>query len=107
MTDRAQTWHDQPAEAALDSIRHLLAPRARVRRGGLRREVEATALVPGDIVFVSSGDRVLADLRLIEARGLRIDESALTGDPTEGALLTLCAQERTRPDRRTGRLATH
>ncbi len=73
------------AEAALDSIRHLLAPRARVRRAGQRREIEASTLVPGDIVFLSSGDRVPTDLRLIEARSLRIDESALTGEsvPTD------------------------
>lgn len=73
------------AEAALDSIRHLLAPRARVRRAGQRREIDASTLVPGDIVFLTSGDRVPADLRLIEARSLRIDESALTGEsvPTD------------------------
>ncbi|WBY01908.1 cation-transporting P-type ATPase [Ramlibacter tataouinensis] len=68
------------AESAMDAIRSLLAPRAVVRRDGQRREIEAAQLVPGDIVFLASGDRVPADLRLLEARELRVDESALTGE---------------------------
>jgi len=68
------------AEAALDAIRELLAPRATVIRAGVRREVEAAALVPGDLVALASGDRVPADLRLVEVNELRVEEAALTGE---------------------------
>ncbi|NMG66304.1 HAD-IC family P-type ATPase [Azoarcus indigens] len=68
------------AEQALDAIRDMLSPHAAVRRDGHRREIEASELVPGDIVFLASGDRVPADLRLVEARNFRVDESALTGE---------------------------
>ena len=68
------------AEKALQAIRHMLAPHARVLRGGQQWEVDAAELVPGDIVRLASGDRVPADLRLLELQNLRIDESALTGE---------------------------
>lgn len=68
------------AEKALDAIRNLLSLRAMVLREGRRREVDATGLVPGDIVLLGSGDKVPADLRLTDVRSLRIDESALTGE---------------------------
>ncbi|ATE59202.1 cation-transporting P-type ATPase [Thauera sinica] len=68
------------AERALDAIRDMLSPHAHVLRDGRRQEIAADALVPGDIVFLASGDRVPADLRLLDVRSLRIDESALTGE---------------------------
>lgn len=68
------------AEQALEAIRGMLAPRASVLRDGRRLSVDATELVPGDIVLVEAGDRVPADLRLIEARGLRVEEAILTGE---------------------------
>ncbi|PSJ23615.1 carbonate dehydratase [Halomonas sp. ND22Bw] len=68
------------AEQALARIRDLLAPSAQVLRGGRRQEVPAEALVPGDIVLLESGDRVPADLRLLEARRLRHQEATLTGE---------------------------
>jgi magnesium-transporting ATPase (P-type) len=68
------------AERALQAIRHLLAPRAVVVRDGRPVETDAAALVPGDVVVVASGDSVPADARLLQARGLRVDESALTGE---------------------------
>ncbi|PAU74228.1 cation-translocating P-type ATPase [Halomonas salipaludis] len=70
------------AEQALDSIRNMLSPQAKVLRGGQRQTIDAEALVPGDIVMVESGDRVPADLRLIEAKRLRTEEAALTGEST-------------------------
>ncbi|MFP5384128.1 MAG: cation-transporting P-type ATPase [Gammaproteobacteria bacterium] len=68
------------AEQAVDAIRRLLSLRAVALRDGTRREIDADELVPGDIVFLQSGDKVPADLRLLEVRSLRIEESALTGE---------------------------
>ena len=68
------------AEQALEGIRKMLSLRAHARREGQWSEVDADGLVPGDIVRLRSGDRVPADVRLIEATNLRIEESALTGE---------------------------
>ncbi len=68
------------AEAALEAIRGMLSPHAQVLRDGRRQEIDAAELVPGDIVFLVSGDRVPADLRLIEVKSLKIEEAALTGE---------------------------
>jgi magnesium-transporting ATPase (P-type) len=68
------------AERALQAIRHLLAPRAVVLREGRQHDVDAADLVPGDIVLLASGDSLPADVRLLQARNLRVDESALTGE---------------------------
>ncbi|PWB41584.1 MAG: carbonate dehydratase [Rhodocyclales bacterium] len=73
-------FQEGKAEAALDAIRNMLSLTAVVLRDGRRREIPAEELVPGDIVFLASGDKVPADLRLIEARSLRVDEAALTGE---------------------------
>src|SRR5262249_15112624 len=73
------------AEKALDSIRNMLSSEARTVRGGETRTISAEQLVPGDIVLVESGDKVPADLRLVDAKNLRTEEAALTGEsvPTE------------------------
>jgi magnesium-transporting ATPase (P-type) len=68
------------AEAALASIRKLLSVSAVVVRGGEKLQIPAEELVAGDIVLLASGDRVPADLRLLEANNLLIDESSLTGE---------------------------
>lgn len=68
------------AEKAMKSIRALSAPRAEVRRDAQRKSIPAGELVPGDIVFLEAGDRVPADLRLMEAKTFRVDESLLTGE---------------------------
>ena len=68
------------AEKALDAIRNMLSSNALVMRDGKRVTVPAEDLVPGDIVFLQSGDKVPADLRLFSVRDLRIEEAALTGE---------------------------
>ncbi|HMO47552.1 MAG TPA: cation-transporting P-type ATPase [Rubrivivax sp.] len=68
------------AESALDAIRAMLSPHALVLRAGRREEIDAAQLVPGDLVLLASGDRVPADLRLLQVKELRVDESALTGE---------------------------
>jgi len=75
------------AEAAMAAIRDMLAPHAAVLRDGARVTVSGTELVPGDIVLLEAGDKVPADLRLIEAQGLAAQEAMLTGEsvPVEKA----------------------
>ncbi len=68
------------AAEALEGIRSLLSPTAVVVRGGKRVEVDAEELVPGDLVRLESGDRVPADLRIVEALSPRVDEALLTGE---------------------------
>jgi calcium-translocating P-type ATPase len=81
------------AEAAIAAIRRMLAPRATVLRDGRRQSVPGETVVPGDIVLVEAGDRVPADLRLIEARGLAAEEAMLTGEsvPVSKALEPVAA----------------
>ena len=75
------------AEKALEAIRHLLAPHARVWRDGRAHDVDAATLVPGDVVALASGDSLPADVRWLQTHNLRVDEAALTGEsvPVEKA----------------------
>ncbi len=75
-------FQERHAEHAVRALRGLLAPRARVRRDGRVIDSAARALVPGDLVLLESGDGVPADLRLVDATGLLVDESLLTGEST-------------------------
>jgi magnesium-transporting ATPase (P-type) len=68
------------AEKALDSIRNMLSAEARTVRGGETRMIPAEQLVPGDVVILESGDKIPADLRLVDAKNLRTEEAALTGE---------------------------
>ncbi len=71
---------EKRAEQALKALRQLAAPEANILRDGHRITVPAHALVPGDIVFLEAGNYVPADVRLLDAVNLQIDESALTGE---------------------------
>ncbi len=81
------------AEAALDALRRLSSPRARVVRDGEVRVIEATDVVVGDLLVLETGDRVAADARLLTVTDLRVDESALTGEsePAEKSLPAVAA----------------
>jgi len=68
------------AEKAIASLSRMLACHAAVLRDGRTLRIDAEGVVPGDVVLLQSGDRVPADLRLIRAKGLQADESALTGE---------------------------
>lgn len=72
-----QEWR---AEKALESLKRLLAHTCKVRRGGEEHIIDSTTLVPGDLVFVEAGDQIPADLRLVTATNLKVDESLLTGE---------------------------
>ena len=81
------------AENAMAAIRQMLAPHASVLRAGQRISVDAADLVPGDIVVLEPGDRVAADLRLLDAHGLQVQEAILTGEslPVEKATAPVAA----------------
>ncbi|AQA06153.1 carbonate dehydratase [Mycobacterium sp. MS1601] len=68
------------AERALESIRNMLSVSAQVRRDGEWVNVDSESIVPGDVVRISSGDRIPADMRLLRVTNLQVEESALTGE---------------------------
>jgi magnesium-transporting ATPase (P-type) len=68
------------AEKALSAIRKMISPQANVWRDARRTSIAVADLVPGDLVLIEAGDRVPADMRLIRAHGLLIDEAMLTGE---------------------------
>ena len=70
------------AERALESIRNMLSLEAVVIRDGKKQTIDAVELVPGDIVQLKSGDKVPADIRLVQSKDFRLEESALTGEST-------------------------
>ena len=73
-------FQEGKAEKAIDAVRNMLSQQAVVIRDGHRQQVAAEELVPGDIVFIQSGDRVPADLHLHKLKELNIDEALLTGE---------------------------
>ena len=81
------------AEKALESIRRMLSAEARTLRGGETRMIAAEQLVPGDVVLLESGDRIPADLRLIDTKNVRTEEAALTGEsvPSEKSVEAVAA----------------
>ncbi|WP_071795033.1 cation-translocating P-type ATPase [Natronohydrobacter thiooxidans] len=68
------------AEAALEALRDMLAPRANVIRAGERMSIPGSDLVPGDVVVLEAGDKIPADLRWLELAGLTVEEAILTGE---------------------------
>ena len=73
-------FQERKAEKSLEALKTLSAPKAQVLRNGQWIKIPSRELVPGDVIRFSSGDRVGADVRLIEISGLEIEESALTGE---------------------------
>lgn len=68
------------AEKALDALKNMSAPHAKVIRGGVERVMDAANLVPGDLIRLEAGDFVPADARLLHSASLKSEESALTGE---------------------------
>ena len=68
------------ADKAMEAIKEMLSPRAKVLRDGKRMTIDGEALVPGDIIMLESGDKVPADLRLLTAHGVTVQEAILTGE---------------------------
>ncbi len=71
---------ESKAEKALDALKSMSAPHARVLRDGTEQIIDAASLVPGDILRLEAGDFVPADARLLHSAGLKSEESALTGE---------------------------
>ncbi len=71
---------ESKAEKALDALKNMSAPHARVIRDGTERVIEASELVPGDIIRLEAGDFIPADARLLYSVSLKAEESALTGE---------------------------
>ena len=73
-------YQEGKAEKALDALKNMSAPHARVIRDGEEKIIDASELVPGDIIRLEAGDFVPADARLLHSAGLKSEESALTGE---------------------------
>ena len=73
-------YQEGKAEKALDALKNMSAPHARVVRDGAETVIDAAQLVPGDIIHLEAGDFVPADCRLLQSAGLKSEESALTGE---------------------------
>ncbi|GAB3540550.1 cation-transporting P-type ATPase [Noviherbaspirillum agri] len=73
-------FQEHRAEAALAALKNMLAPSARVRRGGEVQQIKAPELVPGDILLLEAGDRIPADARVLSAHSAEVAEAALTGE---------------------------
>lgn len=88
-------FQEAKAEETIDALKEMAAPNATVRRDGQIHTVKSDELVPGDIVLLEAGDVVPADLRLVEVAGLKVEESALTGEsvPVEKTNATLSGQD--------------
>lgn len=73
-------FNEYKAEKTVEALKKLVGYKARVRRGGQVMEVDATQMVPGDIVLLEAGQKVPADIRLIEVNDLQANEASLTGE---------------------------
>lgn len=71
---------EEKAEKSLEALKKMSAPNAKVRRNGKIQEIEASQVVPGDVVILEAGNYVPADCRLIDSYNLQIEESSLTGE---------------------------
>jgi Ca2+-transporting ATPase len=84
-------YQEGKAEAAIDALKEMATPHAKVRRGGQVENINSHYLVPGDVVLLEAGDIVPADLRLFEIQNIKIEEASLTGEsvPVEKHLALL------------------
>ena len=86
-------YQEAKSSKIMDSFKKMIPPLAAVWRDGLILELEVTELVVGDIVQVKLGDKIPADLRLITAEGLKVDNSALTGESEPQGRSVECTHE--------------
>jgi Ca2+-transporting ATPase len=86
-------FQEQKAEESVKALAKLVVPRARVLREGREQEVNSEELVPGDIIFLTSGMKVPADIRLLRTIEVRIDEAMLTGESLPAEKVTAALVE--------------
>lgn len=93
---------DYRAEKALAALKRLTVPSVTIRRDGQPRAVAASAIVPGDLLFLEAGNFIPADCRILESAHLQVDESALTGEslPVDKTALALLGDDLPVADRR-------
>lgn len=96
----AEVWNEYRAKRSISALRQLAPPTALVLRDGKSIEVQTAFLVPGDVLLLKVGQRIPADARLLEAYGLEVDESSLTGEsfPVEKDTLAVLPTETRVPD---------
>lgn len=89
------TIQERKAQSSLEALNKMSSPHSKVLRGGQVTEITSTGIVPGDIVILDTGDIIPADLRLLEAVNMKVQESALTGEsvPVDKVDNVLEAQE--------------
>ncbi|MBP8717497.1 MAG: calcium-transporting P-type ATPase, PMR1-type [Candidatus Atribacteria bacterium] len=94
-------FQEYRAEQSLEALKKMTVPETLVIRDGKQRKIKSTQLVPGDLVLLESGDRIPADLRLVETTELRIQESVLTGEsePVEKHTQPITAEDISLGDR--------
>lgn len=92
---------ESKAEKALDELKNMSAPHARVLRDGQEKKIDASELVPGDVILLEAGDFVPADARLVQSSALKSEESALTGEsvPSEKDADVCCEEKAAIGDR--------
>ena len=88
------TYQEYNAEKSASSLQKLMKIKARVKRSGTEKELSSEEVVPGDIIYLESGMKVPADIRLIKVSGLEIDESFLTGESIAAKKQTEILQEK-------------
>ncbi len=73
-------YQESKAEEAIAALSKMTVTRIRVIRGGVEQEIDSRYLVPGDVIFIEEGTKVPADAKILETRGLEVNEAALTGE---------------------------
>ncbi|WP_069364176.1 cation-transporting P-type ATPase [Salisediminibacterium beveridgei] len=81
-------FQESKAEQALEGIKNMLSLEANVLRNGSKQMIDASEVVPGDLVYLNAGDKIPADLRLLQADNLKTEEAALTGESTSTEKVT-------------------
>lgn len=71
-------YQNSKSEAIMSKFKNLIPPQAKVWRDGIKKSVEASLLVPGDIIEVDGGDKIPADIRVLEAKDMKVNNSSLT-----------------------------
>jgi len=94
-------YQENKANQSLAALKRMVKIRARVLRDGYEKEIDSEELVAGDIVFLKSGDKVPADGRIIESKGLKVNEASLTGESqaVEKKIVDLLPEDTPLPER--------